>query len=152
MSQTIADSVAPAGSVSTGHDAIDRVIDAHLDAEMAGDIPAVLATMTADAEHISHPTPPEGARHGHAEISDFYQHMFAEFQPTGRRPVRRLYGDGFVVDEMVLSAVATGHPFGLDGQRRTVEVPLLHVFQFESGLISYEAGWLDFAALAGQLT
>ena len=56
-----------------------------------------------------------------------------------------------MVDESVLHATATGHPFGLDGRGRTVRTRFLHIFDFEGGLISRESAWIDLAAIQEQL-
>jgi predicted ester cyclase len=56
-----------------------------------------------------------------------------------------------VVDESVLHATATGEVFGLNGRGRPVRVGLLHVFDFEDGLICWERARLDLASLRRQL-
>ena len=56
-----------------------------------------------------------------------------------------------MVDESVLHATATGHPFGLDGRGRPVRTRFLHIFDFEGGLISRESAWIDLAAIQEQL-
>ena len=66
-------------------------------------------------------------------------------------PIRRWHGEDHVVDESILHATATGHPFGFDGRDRPVTVRFLHIFDFRDGLISRESAWIDFAAIAQQL-
>ena len=67
------------------------------------------------------------------------------------RDRRRLYGDGFAVDESLAESVAVGAPFGLVGLGRRISFRLLHVFEFEGGRISRENVWLDLAAIQQQL-
>lgn len=130
---------------------VDRLIDAHLAAEAAGDIPAILATLSEDVDHEPHPGPPGVPLHGHGPVEGFYRHLFDDVTITEIKSVRRLHGAGFAVDESVMSITATGKPFGLDGRGRRVVVPILHVFEVADSKITRESGWLDFASLVAQL-
>jgi hypothetical protein len=66
--------------------------------------------------------------------------------------LRRLYGDGFVIDESLWRGKAPGRPFGLEGRGRPLEFRMLHVVEFsESGQIRRENVWVDLAAIIGQL-
>jgi predicted ester cyclase len=66
--------------------------------------------------------------------------------------LRRLYGDGFVVDESLWRGKAPGRPFGLEGRGRPLEFRMLHVLEFaESGQITRENVWVDLAAIMQQL-
>lgn len=67
-------------------------------------------------------------------------------------PVRRLYGDGFLIDESLWQGHAPGRPFGLEGQGRPLDFRLLHVVEFtETGQIQKEQVWIDLAAILQQL-
>lgn len=129
---------------------MDRVVDAHFEAEARGDIDAILDTFTEDIEHDSAGNP-EGPLHGKAAAAVFYNMLFGELTIEGYRPVRRLYGDMHLVDETLVQATAVGRPFGLEGRGRRVEFRLLHVFEFANGLIHRENGWVDIGGLAQQL-
>lgn len=131
--------------------AVDRLIDTHLAAEAAGDITAILATLSDDVDHEPHPGPPGLPLHGHGPVEGFYRHLFDDVSIDAITPVRRLHGKGFAVDESVMQLTATGRPFGIDGQGRQVSVPILHVFEVANGKITRESGWLDFASLVEQL-
>jgi hypothetical protein len=126
---------------------MDRVVDQHLQAEVAGDITAILDTFANEVEHDLHPGASTGPMRTKADIEGFYTVLFCEITINSIRNVRRWHGDTYLVDESVLSVTATGHPFGLDGQGRHAEIPALHVFEFADGHISRESGWLDFSAL-----
>jgi predicted ester cyclase len=65
--------------------------------------------------------------------------------------VRRKYGADHAVDEAILHATAEGRPFGLEGHGRRVKVRLLHLFEFDDGLISRESAWFDMGAIQQQL-
>jgi uncharacterized protein len=130
---------------------MDRVVDQHLLAEVAGDIPAILDTLADEIEHDLHPGTSTGPMYTKLDIEGFYTVLFCEITINKIRTVRRWHGDGYLVDESVMSMTATGHPFGLDGRGRHAEVPVLHVFEFTDGRISRESGWLDYRALAAQL-
>jgi len=126
---------------------MDRVVDQHLQAEVAGDIAAILDTFANEAEFDLHPGAPTGPMRTKTDIEGFYTVLFCEITINGIRNVRRWHGDTYLVDESVMSVTANGHPFGLDGQGRHADIPALHVFEFADGRISRESGWLDFSAL-----
>ena len=66
--------------------------------------------------------------------------------------LRRLYGDGFMVDDSIWRGNAPGKPFGLEGRNRPLEFRLLHVVEFAgNGDISRENVWIDMAAVLQQL-
>lgn len=132
--------------------AVNQLIDEHLKAEATGDIPAILATLSEDVEHEPHPGPSGLPLHGHGPVQDFYRRLFDEVTIDQITSVRRLHGDGFVVDESVVYITANGKPFGLDASAwRRAAVPILHVFEVADGLITRESGWLDYASLLHQL-
>jgi uncharacterized protein len=109
---------------------MDRVVDQHLQAEVAGDIAAILDTFANEVEHDLHPGASTGPMRTKADIEGFYTVLFCEVTINSIRNVRRWHGDTYLVDESVMSVTATGHPFGLDGQGRHAEIPALHVFEF----------------------
>ena len=131
---------------------MDKVVDEHLRAEEAEDIPAILATLSDDVVQEVHPSPPTGVMHGKEMVQGFYEHLFQDLTEITFNSVARWYGEDFVVDQSLVTATAKGHPFGLDGQGKHVEMGLLHIFQIADGKITLEAGWLDYGALAAQLS
>lgn len=130
---------------------MDDLVDGHFRAEEAGDLDAIVASFTVFAEHDVAGRP-GGPLHGRKQIAAFYAGLFAELRIDRFENVRRWYGTDHVVDESVLHATATGRPFGLDGHGKRVEIRMLHVFDFDSELISRENAWLDMASLHQQLT
>ncbi|MCA8893990.1 MAG: ester cyclase, partial [Amphiplicatus sp.] len=82
----------------------------------------------------------------------FYETMFADLSDSAVEPVRRLYGDGFLIDEAIWRGKAPGRPFGFEGRGRPLEFRLLHVVEFASnGDIRRENVWIDMAAIMRQL-
>ncbi len=136
--------------VQLSRERMDELVDGHYRAEEAGDLASIVAGFLPGAEHdvVGRPGP---ALHGGAEIEGFYRALLAELRIDRFEPVRRRYGPDHVVDEAVLHATATGHPFGLEGRGRPVRARFLHVFDFDDGLISRESAWIDLAAIQQQL-
>jgi hypothetical protein len=130
---------------------MDRKIDEHFAFEGRDDVAGVLATLAPDATHdvIGYPT---GPSRGHAAARKFYEGLFADLAESKVTPLRRLYGDDFLVDESLWEGTAPGRPFGLEGRNRPLSIRLLHVVNFSpSGLIQQEQVWLDLAAIQRQL-
>ena len=129
---------------------MDALVDGHYRAEEQGDLAAIVAGFAPGAEHdvVGRPG---AALHGGEQIGEFYRALLAELRIERFEPVRRRYGADHVVDESVLHATATGHPFGLDGRGRPVRTRFLHIFDFDDGLISRESAWIDLAAIQQQL-
>mgnify|MGYP000964124094 CR=1 FL=1 len=130
---------------------MDQKIDEHFGFEASDNIDGVLATLAPDAEHdiVGWPT---GPTRGREAARAFYQTMFADLADSKVQCVKRLYGDGFLIDESLWSGKAQGRPFGLDGNNRPLEFRLLHIIEFtDSGDIQRENVWIDFAAIMRQL-
>ena len=130
---------------------MDEKIDQHFDFEARDDIEGVLATLAPDAEHDigSYPTGPTRGRDG---ARAFYEGLFNDLSESAVETRRRLYGDGFIVDESLWRGRAPGTPFGLEGRNRPLEFRLLHVVEFaDDGDIKRENVWIDFAAIYQQL-
>lgn len=87
-----------------------------------------------------------------AGIRAFYEMLFADLKGEGVTPLRRLYGEDFVVDETLWHGhVVDGRPFLMNGMSGKVSFRLLHVFELRDGKISREQVWCDLAALQRQL-
>ena len=130
---------------------MDRMIDDHFAQEHHDDVEGVLATLTPDATHdiVGYPT---GPTRGREAARAFYTRMFADLAESKVTPLRRLYGDAFMVDESRWEGRAPGSPFGLEGANRPLSFRILHVVEFsDAGLISREQVWVDLAAIQQQL-
>jgi hypothetical protein len=130
---------------------MDRKLDEHFGFESRDDVAGVLATLSHDVEHdiVGSPT---GPTHGREAARGFYQHLVADLAGGEVRSLRRLYGDGFMVDDSLWRGRAPGRPFGLEGRDRPLEFRLLHVLEFaDNGDIRRENVWLDLASIQRQL-
>ena len=130
---------------------MDRKIEEHFGFERRDDVDGVLATLTEDVEHDVVGWPAGPAR-GRPAVRPFYEALFADLSESRVECLRRLYGDGFLIDESLWRGKAPGRPFGLEGRGRPLEFRMLHVIEFSaSGQIRRENVWVDLAAIIGQL-
>lgn len=131
---------------------LDRVIDEHFRFEATDDVEGVVATLALGAEHEVVPSP-WGALTDPAKIRDFYRMLFSDLRGEKVTPIRRLYGDDFVVDEALWQGeVVNGRQFLCDGRSGRASFRLLHIFELRDGKIAREAVWCDLAAIQRQLS
>ena len=129
---------------------MDQKLDEHFGFEARDDVEGVLATLTPDVEHdvVGWPTGPARGRDG---ARPFYETLFNDLSESRVQCLRRLYGDGFMVDDSLWRGKAPGRPFGLEGRNRPLEFRLLHVVEFaDNGDIRRENVWVDLAAVMQQ--
>lgn len=137
--------------MSPSREELDRIVDEHFGHEARDDVDGVMASLAAHAEHEVVPSP-VGALHDRGEIRAFYQRLFGAVKGEGVTPIRRLYGDGFVVDETLWhGTIEDGSIFLCDGRSGKASFRLLHVFEIADGKIAREAVWCDLAAIQRQL-
>lgn len=130
---------------------MDRKMDEHFGFEGRDDVEGVLSTLTPDVEHDIVGWPGGPAR-GREAVRPFYETLFSDLADGQVTCLRRLHGEGFLVDESLWRGTAVGRPFGLEGRGRPLEFRLLHVVEFAAdGRISREAVWTDMAAMIRQL-
>jgi len=78
-----------------------------------------------------------GILHDEGQIRAYDEMLFAAVKRESVTPVRRLYGDGFVVDEAIWHGyIADGRPFLLHGKSGDVSFRILHVFEIVDGRIT----------------
>lgn len=70
----------------------------HFGYEATDDVDGVMSTLTHDAEHEVIPSP-VGVLTDRAEQREFYEFLFGSLKGESVTPVRRLYGEDFLVDE-----------------------------------------------------
>jgi hypothetical protein len=131
-------------------DEIDRILERHFAALQHRDLDGILATYADDIEHDAVGREPSVIR-GKAALGTFYRESLADLASTKVIPVRRLYGERFVVDESILNGYAQGRPFDLEGYSRPVRFRMLRIFEFRDGLIARENAWFDIIAVQRQL-
>lgn len=130
---------------------MDRLIEAHLAAEMAGDTAGCVAMYTDDVEHDVVGTP-HGPLQGKAGAQGFYDQLVRDIRTEAMLPTRRYYGEDFCVIEHEWQGSVPGTFLGVPGHGRRIAFRLLHVWEFKDGLISRENVWLDGGAVVQQLT
>lgn len=131
-------------------DEVDRLIDQHIRAEMAGDAAGCVAMYTDDVEHDVVGTP-HGPLRGTEAAQGFYDFLTANIKTEEMVPTRSYYGDDFCVKEHDWSGTVPGEFLGIPGHGRRITFRLLHVWEFRDGKISRENVWLDGAAITAQL-
>ncbi|HLZ71839.1 MAG TPA: nuclear transport factor 2 family protein [Dehalococcoidia bacterium] len=130
---------------------MDRLIEAHLAAETAGDTAGSVAVYTEDVEHdvVGFPT---GPVRGKAAAQGFYEYLTQNFQTETMTPVHSYYGEDFCVIEHTTTGTVPGDFLGMPGNGRRVTFRMLHVWEFRDGLMSRENVWLDGAGIVAQLS
>src|SRR5215471_11262900 len=130
---------------------MDKIIDAHFEAEQRGDVAAILATFSDDIRHEV-----LGAGLGQLEGKDavgaFYEQLSQDLTIDSYTTIRRIHGPGHAWEEGMVHATTAGKAFGLDGRDRPVVYRLNHLFEFSGGLIQREIGILDVASILAQLS
>jgi len=129
---------------------MDRIIDAHFEAERRGDVEAILTTVSDD---ISHEVLGAGLGRlrGKAAVRAFYEQLSQDLSIFKYTTVRRIHGPDHAWEEGVVHATAEGKPYGLDGRRHVI-YRLNHLFEFRDGLIHRELGIPDVPDILAQLS
>jgi ketosteroid isomerase-like protein len=137
--------------MSTPREEMDRIIDEHFMFEATDDVEGVVASLADEVEHEVVPSP-VGMLNDRAQIRAFYEMLFSSLKGDSVTPVRRLYGDDFVVDEGIWHGhIKDGRPFLCDGRSGPVSFRLLHIFELSDGKIRRENVWCDLASIQRQL-
>jgi hypothetical protein len=137
--------------MSLSHAEVDRLVDMHFMFEATDDVEGVIASLAPEVEHYVVPSP-FGIVRETRQIREFYATLFSDLKGESVTPVRRLYGDGFVVDEAIWNGqIKDGRMFGCPGKSGPVSFRLLHVFEFTGEKISRENVWCDLSAIQQQL-
>ena len=130
---------------------MDRLIEAHLKAEMAGDSAGSIAMYTEDVEHDVVGTP-HGPLHGKEAAQGFYDQLINDISTEEMIPTRRYYGEDFCVIEHICNVTVPGTFLCVAGNGRRISFRLLHIWEFREGLISRENVWMDGGSIVAQLT
>ena len=132
-------------------DEMDRIVNEHFQFEAQDDLDGVMASLAPEVEHEIVPSP-VGVLHDKAKVRAYYEMLFGAVKGESVTPIRRLYGEDFIVDETLWHGhIADGAPFLCDGRSGPVSFRLLHVFELRDGKITREAAWCDLAAIQRQL-
>src|SRR5438094_8234437 len=125
---------------------IDARLKRHCDAQLAGDVPAIVATFSDDIEHdvVGRQINP---LRGKEAVGAFYKEFLPDLEHTRVIPVRRFYADDVAVDEAIVEGYAHGRPFDPEGYGRPVRFRLLRVFELRHGLIARATAWFGLGAI-----
>ena len=129
---------------------MDRIINEHFGYEAQDDVDGVVSTLTEDVEHDIVGTPGSQIT-GRERARGYYKNLFQNLKGESVKPVKRLYGDDFMVDETIWTGHAVGRVLGLPGGEGRVSFRILHVLEFRDGKISRENVWMDLATIMQQL-
>jgi ketosteroid isomerase-like protein len=137
--------------MSMTREQMDQLINEHFGFEAADDVDGVVGTLSENAEHEVIPSP-VGALTDKARMRSYYEMLFSSIKGESVTPLRRLYGEDFLIDETLWHGyVEDGKPFLCDGKSGKVSFRLLHVFEIRDGNITREQAWCDLAAIQQQL-
>ena len=103
-----------------------RLIEAQLEAEMAGDSARSIAMYPEDVEHDVVGSP-LGPLHGKEAAQGFYEQLVSDIHTEEMVPTRRYYGEDFCVIEHVWKGTVPGTFLGVPGQGKRISFRLLHV-------------------------
>ncbi|HWF16993.1 MAG TPA: nuclear transport factor 2 family protein [Acidimicrobiales bacterium] len=129
---------------------MDRLIEAHIEAEIAGDTAGAVSRYTDDVEHdvVGSPT---GPLKGRDAAQGFYEFLTQNISTEKMVPTHRYYGDDFCVLEHDATGTVEGEFLGVPGHGKRITFRLLHVWEFRDDLISRENVWLDGGSIVARL-
>jgi steroid delta-isomerase-like uncharacterized protein len=130
---------------------MDRLIEQHITAEMAGDTAAAVAMYTDDVIHDVVGSP-LGVLSGPDAAKGFYEFLTANIKTERMDRNHAWYGDDFCVLEHQWHGTVPGEFLGVPGNGKQIDFRILHVWEFKNGRISRENTWLDGGAIIAQLT
>jgi hypothetical protein len=134
------------------HEDMDRIVNEHFGYEATDDVDGVVGSLSQDVDHLVVGSP-LGELHGRAAVRPMYEELFGDVKGEGVEPVRRWYGEDFLIDETMWTGyINDGKFFGLPGKSGHATFRLLHIFEVRDGQITRENIWSDTTALMQQLS
>ncbi len=127
---------------------MDRLMDAHLQAETAADSAGSVSMYTKDLEH-GVVGAPHGPLRGKEAARGFYERVISDIRTEEMVPTRRYYGEDFCVIEHTWKGAVPGSFLGVPGNGKRISFRMLHLWEFHDGLISRENVWLDGGKIVG---
>lgn len=118
---------------------MDKLVDLHIEAELALDFDRAVELYTEDVEHdfVGAAAPVVGR----PAAKQVYVNLDKAFTTEEMTLVRRQHGEDFCVTEHRFTARVRGEFPGVPPGVERVTARLLHVFEFREGLISRENAW-----------
>jgi uncharacterized protein len=130
---------------------MDAIVNDHFMYEANDDLDGVMGTLAEGVSHEIIPGP-YGVLTDPERIREFYTKLYTELAGEGVTPVRRLYGDNFVVDETIWHGrISDKGSFLAGGRSGKADLRLLHVFDLRDGRIIKEQAWWDLGLVQRQL-
>ena len=129
---------------------MDRIINEHFGYEAQDDVDGVVSTLTEDVEHDVVGSPGSQIK-GREAARKYYQGLFPNLKGESVRPLRRYYGDDFMIDETMWTGHVVGQMLGAPGREGRASFRILHLLEFRDGKISRENVWMDLASVMKQL-
>src|SRR5579863_8370698 len=110
---------------------MDAQVNEHFMYEASDNIDGVVSSFTGgELRHEAVPSP-VGPLNSLDQIRSYYEMLFPSVKGESATPIRRLYGDDFLVDETLWTGeIVDGHWCLCDGQSGRASFRLLHVFEF----------------------
>ena len=129
---------------------LDLLVDTYLHALRAADVETALSTLADDVELDLVGDTPNLIR-GKDAVRAHHLSEFANTIHERNVPLRRLYGSGFVVDELIWEGRIPGRVGALIGNGRRVSQRVLRIFEVREGWVTRQSIYTDFAAITRQL-
>lgn len=132
-------------------ESLDQIINQHFMFEATDNLDGVMNSL---ADEVVHEVVPSraGEQTDKQGIRAYYADLFKNFRGESVTPLKRYYGEDFVIDETLWHGyVEDGGPMLCDGKSGPVSFRLLHVFEVKDGKITREQAWCDLAAIQKQL-
>jgi uncharacterized protein len=129
---------------------LDLLVDTYLHALRDGDVETALSTLADDVELDLVGSALDSIR-GRDAVRAHHLSEFANTMHERDVPLRRLYGPGFVVDELIWEGRITGRVGRLIGNGRRVSHRVLRIFEVRDGRVARQSVYTDFAAITRQL-
>jgi carboxymethylenebutenolidase len=135
---------------------LDAIFNAHMKAELAGDLDQTLATMTPNPHLVNVPTM-VGGQGPHAVRTFYTKRLIGQFFPPDVtfETVSRTYGENRLVDELIISFTHT-HKIdwmlpGVEPTGKRVEAVFVVIVGIEGAKVSYEHILWDQASVLVQI-
>ena len=129
---------------------MDRVLDTYLHALRDGDLETLMSTVAEEVEYDLVGATPSSIR-GREAVRAHHLQDFANTMHERDIPLRRLHGEGFVMDEQIWEGRITGHVGSLAGNGRRVSLRMLRIVEVAGDQMTRQSVYTDFAALRRQL-
>lgn len=130
---------------------MNRLIEQHIAAEMAGDVDGAVAMYTDDVIHDVVGAP-HGPLAGPDAAKGFYEMLTTNIKTEQMDVTHAWYGEDFCVIEHQWRGTVPGEFLGVSGNGTHVSFRMLHVWEFKDGRMSRENVWLDGGSIIAQLT